>query len=209
MEKEIIYLKLEQKKEICNPRVFIQDIAKIYCKNSALEKKVNQLEFMKITEKQNYNYVCSILKVIEVIEKHCNNVEVVNMGEKDFILSYVPIQKKSRAMEWLKIISVCAIISVGAAFSIMTFNTDVSVAEVFERSYELFFGKGAKSNGVVEMAYCIGLPIGITVFFNHLSKRAIKEDPTPLQVEMRKYEEDTNKAVIKNASREGKMVDAH
>ena len=47
------------------------------------------------------------------------------------------------------------------------------------------------------------------MFFNHYTKRGLREDPTPVQVEMRIYEEDVNKALIKNASREGKTIDAN
>jgi len=35
----------------------------------------------------------------------------------------------------------------------------------------------------------------------------MSSDPTPLQVEMRIYEEEVNKALIKEASREGNTID--
>ena len=54
------------------------------------------------------------------------------------------------------------------------------------------------------MSYAIGLPLGILVFYNHINRRKIKDDPTPIQVEMCTYEEQVNKAMIKLASREGK-----
>ena len=91
----------------------------------------------------------------------------------------------------------------------MTFNTDVSVSDVFTEIYEVVLGQGMESNGIVELSYSIGLPLGILIFFNHFSRKATRNDPTPLQVEMRTYEEDANKAMIKNASREGKTIDAN
>ena len=36
-------------------------------------------------------------------------------------------------------------------------------------------------------------------------KKKIDSDPTPLQVQMRLYEENVNKTVIENASREGRL----
>ena len=46
----------------------------------------------------------------------------------------------------------------------------------------------------MEIPYSIGLAVGITVFFNHCSKRKLTTDPTPIEVEMTTYEEE----VIKN-----------
>ena len=47
----------------------------------------------------------------------------------------------------------------------------------------------------------------IILFFNHIGGRRITKDPTPIEVEMASYEEDVEKALIKNADREGLEVD--
>jgi len=52
------------------------------------------------------------------------------------------------------------------------------------------------------------LPVGILVFYNHFRRRKIKDDPTPIQVEMHTYEEQVNKTLIAAASREGKTIDS-
>ena len=60
---------------------------------------------------------------------------------------------------------------------------------------------------VLEVSYCIGLTVGIMVFFNHIGRKKITADPTPLQVEMRKYENDLDMTFIENASRGEKSID--
>ena len=45
--------------------------------------------------------------------------------------------------------------------------------------------------------------MGILVFFNHIGKKKITSDPTPIQVEMRKYEQDVDMTFIENAGRKG------
>jgi stage V sporulation protein AA len=55
----------------------------------------------------------------------------------------------------------------------------------------------------LELFYCIGLAVGIIVFFNHIGKKKITSDPTPIQVEMRKYEKDVDTTFIENAGRKG------
>ena len=45
------------------------------------------------------------------------------------------------------------------------------------------------------------------MFFNHIGGRRITKDPTPIEVEMRIYETDVNKALIETADRGGKVID--
>ena len=39
----------------------------------------------------------------------------------------------------------------------------------------------------IEICYAIGMPVGIIIFYNHIGKKKITQDPTPIEVEMRKY----------------------
>ena len=51
----------------------------------------------------------------------------------------------------------------------MTFNNDVSVTSVFHEIYRLVMGYEAEGFTVLEASYCVGLSLGIMVFFNHIS----------------------------------------
>ena len=53
----------------------------------------------------------------------------------------------------------------------------------------------------------MGLAIGIVVFFNHCAAWKLNTDPTPLEVEMRLYEENVNKTLIQNSGRKESGVD--
>ena len=112
-------------------------------------------------------------------------------------------------MEYFKTVLVSLIILFGAAFTIMTFNEDVSVASVFDKVYELVMGTKKEGGSIIEISYAIGVPVGILVFYNHFHRRKVKEDPTPIQVEMSTYEEQVNKALIARASREGDTIDSN
>ena len=37
-------------------------------------------------------------------------------------------------------------------------------------------------------AYAVGISVGITLFFNHFSKKRLSDDPTPVEVEFADYE---------------------
>ena len=94
------------------------------------------------------------------------------------------------------------IILLGAAFAIMTFNNDVNVSDVFKNIYQLVTGKESNGFTIIEWSYSIGLSIGILVFYNHISRKKLTSDPTPLEVEMRLYEQDVNTAIIDNYNRQ-------
>ena len=209
MQDKKLFIKIEQNVEVSNTKVYLQDVAQLYSADCKMVHDLNKTELMIIKAKEDMKYIVSIMKVIELIQKKYPNVDIDNMGENDFIISYMHPEKKSQMREYLKAAFVAVIIAIGSAFSIMTFNTDVSVSDVFTEIYEVVLGQGVESNGIVELSYSIGLPLGILIFFNHFSRKATRNDPTPLQVEMRTYEEDANKAMIKNASREGKTIDAN
>ncbi|MEE0884349.1 MAG: stage V sporulation protein AA, partial [Faecalimonas sp.] len=57
------------------------------------------------------------------------------------------------------------------------------------------------------LGYSVGLVAGILVFFNHFGKKKISVDPTPIEVEMRLYENDIQTTVIAEYSRKGQELD--
>ena len=61
---------------------------------------------------------------------------------------------------------------------------------------------------ILEISYSIGLASGIILFFNHIGGRRITKDPTPIEVEMRIYEDQVNNALVETADREGETIDA-
>ena len=146
---------------------------------------------------------------IENEEKNIND-------ESDFIIEYTPPSEKKtsgketkrKGFEYAKAVFVTLVAFIGAAFTIMTFNLDVSVGDLFDNIYKWFMGVDKQGKPtILEFSYCVGLPIGIVVFFNHFSRKKLTTDPTPIHVEMRNYESQVNKALIEDASREGKTID--
>ena len=54
---------------------------------------------------------------------------------------------------------------------------------------------------MLEICYSIGIALGILIFFNHFGKKRFSVDPTPMEVQMRLYENDIQTALVENASR--------
>lgn len=89
----------------------------------------------------------------------------------------------------------------------MAFHNDIGINKVFVKVYEMISGQASDGFTILEVTYSIGLAVGIIVFFNHIGGRRITKDPTPIEVEMRIYEDDVNNALVETADREGKTID--
>lgn len=202
-----LYIKIDQNIEVFNTKIYLEDLGTLYCSDEKVLATLNRKVVKVINSDKEVKYCFSIMKVVEMILKIYPNLEIVNLGETEFILSYTPPKKMNKVLEYTKTIFVGLIIFFGGAFSIMTFNQDASIVDIFEKMYELVTGAGNTSWPVVELGYSIGIPIGILVFFNHFSRYKTGSDPTPIQIEMRKYETDVNTALLQNSSREGKTID--
>lgn len=208
---EILYVKIEQNIPVKKRALTFQDIATLYCQNKKIVQTLEKEIFYTLPPDCGQKTIFTIGKVYEGIHNIYPNLRIENIGERDFIvdLEEPDGREKSRAFEYAKTIFVSLVAFFGAAFTIMTFNEDVSVGEVFDKVYLMIMGSAKQGGSILEVCYAIGLPIGILVFYNHFRRRRIKDDPTPIQVEMRNYEEQVNKAMISTASREGHTIDVN
>ncbi len=209
MNSDTIYLKLPQIAEVYKPEVALSDIAEVHCQNPSVEAKVKAIKvtsFAKDTKK-TAAYVGSILELANKIEAAGTNVQISNVGETDFIVKYRAKPYPPVLFEWIKTVFVACVAFCGAAFAIMTFNNDANVADVFANLYRLAMGAESDGITVLEASYSVGLALGILVFFNHFASWKITVDPTPIEVEMRLYEENLNKALIQNHGRKESGID--
>jgi len=207
---ETVYIKADRNVEVTKPEVTLGDVLQMECANPAVVPRLKTLKLMKFhhTDKKNQNRTAvSVLRVIELIHGEYPNIDVQNMGEQDFIITYEEQQTAGGWLHVLKAACVVLISFIGAAFSIMAFNNDVDVTKMFGQIYELVTGTQSNGFTILELTYSIGLIIGILIFFNHFGKKRFSVDPTPIEVEMRLYENDLQTTLIENISRKEKELD--
>ena len=207
MANTVIYIKADQNAEVMEPQVCVKDIASVYCQDKNVCARVKALKVHQFRNEESKREVISILKVIELIEKECPHVLVESVGENATLIEWVKADKRKGSMQWLKLAFVAAVSFFGTAFTIMAFHNDISINKLFARIYEIVTGVSPDGYTILEIAYSVGLSAGIIIFFNHIGGRRITKDPTPIEVEMRVYESDVNKALIETADREGKTID--
>ena len=207
---ETVYIKADRNVEVTNPAVTLGDVLSMECANPAVVPKLKTIKLLKFhhTDNKHQNRTAvSILKVIECIHREYPGMDIQNLGEQVFIITYEVQLTAGGVVHVLKAAVVVLISFVGAAFSIMAFNNDIDVTKMFGQIYMLVTGVESDGFTMLELTYCIGLIIGILTFFNHFGKKKFTVDPTPMEVEMRLYENDLQTTLIENYSRKEKELD--
>ena len=199
-----IYIKGNQNVEVKNCKVNLGEMLEIECVDKQLLSKLKTLRIIHLPEEGEQRSVVSILKVVEKIHEAYPNVKVVNLGAPDIIVTYEKKMQSSKVWESAKVLLVAIITFVGSAFSIMTFNNDVDATKLFAQIYEQFTGEVKTGLTILEISYSVGIALGILIFFNHFGQKKFSVDPTPIEVEMRTYENEIQTTLIQNYEREEK-----
>ena len=205
MAQDIIYIKPSTTVTVYKPHITIGDVMKVECSNAAVMRQVKQMDFYRFSHE--HSAVFSIMLVIERIHKDYPGAEIVNCGEQDFIIEYVSSTVKNALWEKAKIILVSILVFFGSAFTIMAFHNDIDIQGVFDRFYMQLMGSEKPMVTELEISYAIGIGTGIIIFYNHFSKKRLTKDPTPIEVELKKYNQDLNSAKIDMADEKGHKVD--
>ncbi len=206
---DILYMKIDRNIELDKKEIYLSDVAKLECTNKEVLNRIKAIKLMNIPDEKNNRFVFSVLKVIEMIHKLYPSLEINNLGEIDFIIDYEKPRKQPGWITLLKLLLVCLITFMGAAFAIMTFNNDVGVDEIFKQIYELVTGSPSDGFTILECSYSVGLTLGIMVFYNHFGAKKVTTDPTPVEVEMRLYEDDINTTLIEGVNRKDKHIEVN
>ncbi len=202
VERNTIYIKGDQNTEVQCDKVALGDILEIECADRHVLAKVRSLRVVNFAEEKQQRLVLSVLKIVEKIHEEYPQAEVVNLGVPDLIITYEKEKQTSIFIERIKVALVCSITFFGSAFSIMTFNNDVEVSKLFSQIYEVVTGEAKTGLTILEISYSLGIAVGIIVFFNHFGKKRFSVDPTPIEVEMRTYENDIQTTLIQTYERE-------
>ena len=195
----MVYLQLAENVLAEQRKVRIKDVSKVVADNPDLKNKIEKLVLMNFSTGSKGQQVISILDIIEEIKKNCDEeVSITNLGQPNVVVYY----------KTFKFILLCLIAFFGAGFSIISYNSDVNLLGQLDLLQNVFTGGSESGAAIGAVSYSIGLFIGIIIFFNHGTNKKFTDDPTPLQVQMRQYEQEVNQTIITDATRKKDVRDA-
>ncbi len=213
MSDKTVYFSLSESMLVNKLPVYIEDIASVYCTDAALKKQIENIEVPIPLSTDKSQMVVTSLKIIELITKARGDVTVSHVGTPETIIYYKPVNKKKPFSDKLKILFLMLVAFFGTGYSIMSYNGDVGTASLLENLYTLFTGNEyTSSNSVMNygiIGYSLGLCIGMIIFFNHGLSKNSQDDPTPLQVQMRSYEQEVNNCIVKDSNRKKETIDVN
>lgn len=206
-DNKILYIKGDRDVEVTKPDVTLGDLLNMECTDKMMLARIKTLKIIRFKKSGRQRCVVSVLKIIACVHEKFPQTDVENLGETDIIVTYE--DQKTPALAWhiIKTVFVAAVTFFGAAFSIMAFNNDVDVTKLFGQIYELVTGQETSGFTILEITYSAGVAAGILIFFNHFGRKRFTVDPTPMEIQMRLYENDIQTTLIENSERGGEEID--
>ncbi|WP_066385181.1 stage V sporulation protein AA [Neobacillus mesonae] len=198
MEKTI-YIRMRNRVQT-RPRetIYLKDAAQIIADDLELGK-LQQIVIHQLSEKDGNIVIIDVMKVIELIAKQFAELEVQTIGPAQTIIEVVS-KKKGVSIPFFLLI--WFLLFFGSALTLMNFHDDVSMRSVQEKIYTIITGKKETKPLLFQIPYSIGLGLGMILFFNHVFKKRINDEPSPLEVEMFNYQMDLDNYVILNENKE-------
>ena len=209
MSDKTIYLKMNAKVKLQGDVVRIGDLGKIYCEESTVVNKVKTIQIYRIQKSDHNRCIIGVLKVIELIHQEYPTYTIDIVGETESIVEQLTGKSKLKWLDYGKIALVSAICFFGTMYTVMSYHNEISIIDLFEQIYIRATGMESDGFTALEAAYSIGLSLGIIIFYNHIGKRKLTPDPSPVTVEMRTYEDDVNRSLVELANREEKTIDVN
>lgn len=201
----MLYLNIKKKISIFERKVvYLKDVADIYVGNKVGNKVENKNDFkfsnlivFKIKDDVKKIHLLSVIDIIKVIKIHFPEIDIINLGEIDILIEYNPkFKNENKFINFLKASFICLILFSGGMTAIMAFHTDADMPLIIKGYYEIFFGEKEENPLILYIPYTIGILFGIIVFFNHFSKFKLTNDPTPIEVQMTTYENETTINIV-------------
>ncbi|MCY7704536.1 stage V sporulation protein AA [Bacillus safensis] len=178
--------------------IYLEDIAQITGDELAVQK-LSKMPVYHVSKKDRHIAVLDIMHVVKTIKKTWPDIDIQTVGGSEAI---VEIDTGKRQLSPVLFVFVWLLLFVGAALAIMNFHEDVSMRLVHIRLYEMITGKTVEHPYLLQIPYSFGLGFGMILFFNHVFKKRLNEEPSPLEVEMFKYQLDLDHYVALNENKE-------
>ncbi len=198
MQQQTIYIKPFKKTTIEEKSlVYIKDIADITAA-SDIQGPISDLLVFKVPKpSEQKKYLITIIDIIKVILAAYPDVCVQNVGEIDVLVEYHPkAAKENTLIEWIKTLCVSTIIFFGAGIAIMAYTKDAALDKAFVVVNRIFTGQEVENPVWITIPYSIGIAVGIVTFFNHVGRKKLTDDPSPMQVEISQYEDGVEDSLI-------------
>lgn len=202
----IIYIQSKNKVKLQEYQtVLLKDLIKVYTSDYNLRKEIENIEYSFKDIKAKNNIIVSVFSIIAMINLRFPNANINIVGEGDILISfYKKDNRENNQGKLLRVVVVCLLLFVGAATAIINFHSDVDMPQTQKTIYRIISGKETDNLLLLQIPYSIGIGVGMSVFFNHIFKKRINNEPSPLEVEVYLYQENLDQYIKNNGGKHNK-----
>lgn len=198
-----LYLRLRKRLAVKPGAVItLGDICLLYW-DGEREKSLGKLPVYRVKEQDGNLLVIDIMQVVAKLRGMLPEVPLEIQGAAQII---VEIQSGRRSPHLLLVSFVWLVLFIGSGLTIMNFHTDVSMLQVHQRLYYLITGQQASQPLLMQIPYSLGLGLGMILFFNHIFRKRINEEPSPLEVELFLYQQNLDQYYIMHENKENEKT---
>lgn len=183
----IVYIRMKKKIKV-NPNddITLGDIADITTTTS--DKSTLENTTILLLNKDHHSVaIIDCFHVLEKLNEQFRGLDFELIGHNETIV-YIVTDKKKSSM--LLVTLVWILLFVGTAMTIINFHYDVNMLEVHQKIHYMFTGNKVKQPLFIQIPYSLGLGVGMVLFLNYIFKKKINDEPSPLEIELFKYEQD-------------------
>ncbi|HHW39418.1 MAG TPA: stage V sporulation protein AA [Bacillales bacterium] len=199
MKEDTIYLRMRLRVQTKPDSIIkIDDITQVIGPENIVNQ-IRNLSLYQISKSDKNIVVIDLMHIISTIQSFNSAIDIQTIGPTQTIVDVIYRPKKPNIGF---IILVWLLLFIGSAITIMNFHEDVSMQQVHQKLYYIITGEQLVKPLLLQIPYSLGLGIGMILFFNHLFKKRINEEPSPLEVEMFKYQQDLDQYVIIKENKE-------
>lgn len=188
-----------------NKLILLGDLLEIYASDDNLTKNIGNIEFKVEDKDRKGTFVISILSIIPLINIKYPGAPINIIGDTDILLQFQELSHHHvNKIKSLKAILVCFLLFIGAATAIINFHSDVDMVQSQKTIYRIITGRKEGNLLVLQIPYSIGIGVGMSVFFNHIFKKRINNEPSPLEIEIYMYQENLDQYTKKTRNKNNK-----
>lgn len=194
-----VYIRLRHRVFIQpNDKILLKDIAQIIAED-ALHNQISDRVLYQVTAEDRNILIIDVMHVVEEIKKIDSTIDIQTIGPSQVIIEVV---YKKRKISPIFFLIIWFLLFFGSMLTIMNFHEDVSMQDAHQRLYKIITGKNVAKPLMFQIPYSFGLGLGMILFFNHVFKKRLNEEPSPLEVEMFNYQQDLDRYVVMHENKE-------
>lgn len=200
---EPLFLRLRKRLSV-KPQAVITlgDICQLYW-DGEREAALAKMPVYRVQPEDGDLIIIDIMQVIRKIRTAYPEASLEIQGSTQIIVEVLNPRKRPKPV---LVAAVWLLLFVGSGLAIMNFHTDVSMLQVHQRIHYLITGQASEQPLWLQIPYSIGIGLGMVLFFNHLFKKRITEEPSPLEVELFMYQQSLDQYYIQHENKENERT---